>query len=260
MWGIVPAAGIGSRMQPLAFSKELLPIGRSQEGEAERPRAVGEYLLERMVRAGARRICLVVSPAKPDIMEYFRGAFGPAHLSYVVQSSARGLCDAIFQALPLIDPAEEVLIGLPDTIWFPAEGLAELPDGRLSLLCFPVERPDLFDAVVADATGRVSEVQVKEADAASPWVWGAIKMTGVHLQELYALWRQRESVDSYLGTLLNAYIRLGREVWAERRGELYLDVGTQRGYREALLRLEARGLLGASPRLTSDRLAPPPRV
>ena len=27
MWGIVPAAGIGSRIQPLAFSKELLPVG-----------------------------------------------------------------------------------------------------------------------------------------------------------------------------------------------------------------------------------------
>ena len=25
MWGIIPAAGRGSRIQPLAFSKELLP-------------------------------------------------------------------------------------------------------------------------------------------------------------------------------------------------------------------------------------------
>ena len=27
MWGIIPAAGTGTRFQPLAFSKELLPIG-----------------------------------------------------------------------------------------------------------------------------------------------------------------------------------------------------------------------------------------
>lgn len=26
MWGIIPAAGLGSRIQPLAFSKELLPV------------------------------------------------------------------------------------------------------------------------------------------------------------------------------------------------------------------------------------------
>jgi glucose-1-phosphate thymidylyltransferase len=32
MWGIVPAAGNGTRIQPLAFSKELLPVGSRVEG------------------------------------------------------------------------------------------------------------------------------------------------------------------------------------------------------------------------------------
>ena len=27
MWGVIPAAGQGARIQPLAFSKELLPVG-----------------------------------------------------------------------------------------------------------------------------------------------------------------------------------------------------------------------------------------
>ena len=49
MWGIVPAAGQGSRMQPLAFSKELLPVGSRTEADRERPRAVSEYLIERLV-------------------------------------------------------------------------------------------------------------------------------------------------------------------------------------------------------------------
>ena len=31
-WGIVPAAGLGTRIQPLAFSKELLPVGLPHEG------------------------------------------------------------------------------------------------------------------------------------------------------------------------------------------------------------------------------------
>ncbi|HYK20860.1 MAG TPA: hypothetical protein VEV42_09005, partial [Pyrinomonadaceae bacterium] len=62
MWGIVPAAGIGSRIQPLAFSKELLPVGSRIENGNERPRAVSEYLVERMIRGGATKICFVVSP------------------------------------------------------------------------------------------------------------------------------------------------------------------------------------------------------
>ena len=52
MWGIVPAAGIGSRIQPLAFSKELLPVGSRREGGREGPKAVCEYLVDRMVLAG----------------------------------------------------------------------------------------------------------------------------------------------------------------------------------------------------------------
>ena len=52
MWGIVPAAGAGSRIQPLAFSKELLPVGSRLEGGVERPRAVSEYIVERMILAG----------------------------------------------------------------------------------------------------------------------------------------------------------------------------------------------------------------
>src|SRR5688500_16014594 len=69
MWGIVPAAGQGSRIQPLAFSKELLPVGSRSEGEHERPRAVSEYLVERLVLGGASRICFVISPGKSDILE-----------------------------------------------------------------------------------------------------------------------------------------------------------------------------------------------
>ena len=49
MWGVIPAAGRGSRIQPLAFSKELLPVGSRLEGGVERPCAVSEYLVERMI-------------------------------------------------------------------------------------------------------------------------------------------------------------------------------------------------------------------
>jgi len=42
MWGIIPAAGAGSRIQPLAFSKELLPVGSRLANGVERPCAVSE--------------------------------------------------------------------------------------------------------------------------------------------------------------------------------------------------------------------------
>src|SRR5829696_7639721 len=181
MWGIVPAAGAGSRIQPLAFSKELLPVGSRRDGEFERPRAVSEYLLERMIRAGATKICFVIAPGKSDILEYFGAKVGAVRLCYTVQAEPAGLCDAIFCALPLVQPDEPVLIGLPDTIWFPTDGLCALPDDKLSFLLFPVERPEYFDAVIADDAGAVREFQVKQPNPASCWVWGAFKMPGAVL-------------------------------------------------------------------------------
>ena len=150
MWGIVPAAGIGSRIQPLAFSKELLPVGSRLEGDAERPRAVSEYLVERMVLGGADRICFVIAPGKSDILEYYGARNVGADLCYTVQPSPGGLCDAVFRAVPFIAEPESVLVGLPDTIWFPEEALRELPDAPLSFLLFPVDHPALFDAVLPE--------------------------------------------------------------------------------------------------------------
>src|SRR3954462_10288032 len=124
MWGVLPAAGAGSRIQPLAFSKELLPVGSHHDGVTARPRAVSEYLVDRMLRGGAEKICFVISPGKSDIVEYFGGSYESAHVAYVVQEEPRGLCDALFRALPLVGEDEEVLIGLPDTVWFPEDGFA----------------------------------------------------------------------------------------------------------------------------------------
>jgi dTDP-glucose pyrophosphorylase len=240
MWGIVPAAGIGSRIQPLAFSKELLPVGSRMDGGVERPRAVTEYLLERMVLAGATRICFVISPVKGDIVQYFGGEYRGARLCYVVQNKPAGLCDALFQAAPLIADDEPVLVGLPDTIWFPEAGLSALPDGCLSFLLFPVARPELFDAVLTDGQENVLEIRVKQPSPGTNWIWGAFRLNGRILRALADLWELRSRRDEYLGTLVNEYLKTGCRVAGVCAGEDYVDVGTLNGYREAIRLLERR--------------------
>ena len=257
MWGIVPAAGSGTRIQPLAFSKELLPVGSRLDGATERPRAVSEYLIERMLRAGADKICFVISPWKSDILQYYGGSIGSAAIAYVVQPEPSGLCDAIFRALPLIHSGEAVLVGLPDTIWLPEDAFSRLPDDRLAFLTFPVERPELFDAVISDETGRVREIQVKQADAASRWIWGAFKLPGAILHELHGLWCHREPRDEYIGTLINAYLAAGGGATAAPYGSAYVDVGTLGGYREAmrlLADLNRKAAAAAAPECKGGRL------
>lgn len=249
MIGIIPAAGAGQRIQPLACSKELLPVGSRAVAGITRPKAVSEYLVERMIAAGAEQICFVISAEKADIVRYYAERNYSAEIFYVVQQKPRGLCDALFRAEPFACRHDRVLIGLPDTIWFPENGYrAALGMNDVNLLLFPVQNPAQFDAVVCDPLGYVERVEVKQPDASSQWVWGAVTATGEAFRSLKQVWEARHREDEYLGHLLNAYIAAGNAVKGACAGELYMDVGTLEGYHAAqdyLRSLPGRGLKAA---------------
>jgi NDP-sugar pyrophosphorylase family protein len=139
-----------------------------------------------------------------------------------------------------------VVIGLPDTVWFPDDALSELPDEKFSLLLFRVEQPQLFDSVVTDDNGLARDIKVKSVDARSNWIWGAFKMPGYTLHRLHALWLRRGRQDQYVGTLLNAWLADGNPVQGVYAGEHYVDVGTLGGYREAIRLLGSR-TIGTTP-------------
>ncbi len=259
MWGVVPAAGRGSRIQPLAFSKELLPVGTRSDGGTDRPCAVSEYLVERLILGGADKICFVISPGKSDILEYFGDRYGSAQLAYVVQPEASGLCDAVFRASTVVGDREDVIVGLPDTVWFPTAALGALPDADLSFLLFPVEHPEFFDAVVLDGD-EVKEIQVKRADASSNWIWGAFKMSACCFRDLHLLWQQRSCQDEYFGTLVNSYLAAGGHGVGIKAGEAYVDVGTIHGYRTAMALLASSGTESGMPRPTLRSASTPGTV
>ncbi len=111
-WGVIPAAGLGTRIQPLAFSKELLPVGTRFDGTIERPRAVFRISVGPHADGGSGPSVLCDLPAKTDIVNYFGAEIGDTPICYVVQQNPHGLCDALFSALPFISPEDEVCIAL----------------------------------------------------------------------------------------------------------------------------------------------------
>jgi dTDP-glucose pyrophosphorylase len=250
MLGVIPAAGAGTRIQPLAFSKELLPVGVRVDGGIEHPRAVSEYLVERLISADADRLCFVISPGKSDILEYYGGKVEGVPVCYVVQPAPAGLCDAVFRALPFVRTGEPVAVGLPDTVWFPRDALRTLPDDQLGFLLFPVQRPQLFDAVVTDDRGRVLDIQVKVPQPTSCWIWGAFKCPHTVMSDLHALWLETGCQDQYIGGLVNRFLARGGQALGVRGGVSYVDVGTLHGYREALT------LLQGGPRMAAQSPAP----
>ena len=236
MIGIIPAAGEGQRIQPLACSKELLPVGSRHIDGVERPKAVSEYLVERMIGAGATQICMIISPEKSDIVRYYAERDYAAEIFYVIQKRAEGLCDALFRAEPFAREHAEVLIGLPDTIWFPQNAYLHALDFRsaeCNLICFPVADPSQFDAVVSNELGFVKRVEVKMPGAHSRWIWGAVAATGAAFHQLKLLWEARHREDQFLGHLINAYLEAGSLARAIHSGETYIDVGTLPGYHAA---------------------------
>lgn len=237
MIGIIPAAGAGERIQPLGCSKELLPVGSRTVDHVDRPKAVSEYLVERMIAAGAEQICMIISAEKSDIVRYFAEQNFAAEVFYVVQQKPAGLCDALFRAEPFARQHRQVLIGLPDTIWFPENAYRPALEDQKSdvnLVLFPVDDPSAFDAVVCDAQNYVEKVEVKQPHAHSNWVWGAVTCTGEAFHALKLLWESRHREDAYLGHLLNAYIAAGDAVRGSYSGERYMDVGTLDGYHRAI--------------------------
>jgi glucose-1-phosphate thymidylyltransferase len=190
-----------------------------------------------MIAAGADQICMVISAEKTDIIKYFAERDYAAQIFYVVQQRPLGLCDALFRAEPFAQQHSQVLIGLPDTIWFPENAyraaLDAHPHADVNLVLFPVVDPAAFDAVVCDQLGYVQRVEVKKPDAHSHWIWGAVTATGHAFHSLKLLWEARHREDLFLGDLLNAYISAGNSVRATHAGEHYMDVGTLEGYRTA---------------------------
>ena len=154
----------------------------------ERPCAVSEYLVERMICGGADKLAFVIGPGKSDILDYYGAGYGERHGRLCRAAAARRALrrDLPRRAADLDD--EPVLVGLPDTVWFPENGFAALPDDRLVVPAVPGRAPGFFDAVLMDEAGRVQEIEVKRPGDASRWIWGAFKMPARVFHELHRLW------------------------------------------------------------------------
>ena len=92
MTAIIPAAGKGTRFQPVTrvIPKEMLPIGA-------KPAIHG--IVEEAVAAGADDIVIVISREKELIRRYFEGDSELSQkIRFVYQEEQRGLGHAVLQA------------------------------------------------------------------------------------------------------------------------------------------------------------------
>jgi glucose-1-phosphate thymidylyltransferase len=161
--GVVPAAGMATRLQPLASSKEVLPI---------RGRPVIDYLLERMWAGGAEEIRVVTRPDKEDVARH-----AEREGALVVLAEPASVCESLLAGLDGVAEGDVVLLGFPDTIWEPVDGFRPLVRALgssydVALGLFTGLEPERSDVVTIDERGTVLGVEIKPAQPESSLIWG----------------------------------------------------------------------------------------
>jgi glucose-1-phosphate thymidylyltransferase len=211
--GVVAAAGLATRLQPLEASKELLEVGG---------RPVIDYLLERMRAGGADELRVVTRPEKDDVAEHARRAGGS-----VIRATPSSAAESFSLGLTGLEPGDIVLLGFPDTIWEPVDGFARLvellgeDDAALGLF----RTPDLSrsDVVVLDGD-RVAAIAVKPETPPSELIWGC---AAVRRSALDGLAEHAEA-----GTLLDGLAKAGK-VRGVHLSDSWIDIGTPEALAQA---------------------------
>ena len=119
MKGLIPAAGMGTRLEPitLAIPKELLMIG---------DKAVIEHVIEAMKLVNITEITIVVGWRKHAILDYLgSGERLGVKLTYVVQDKRDGLGRAVFSGKHTIGN-ETFLVVLGDNFFYPKTFLKDI--------------------------------------------------------------------------------------------------------------------------------------
>jgi glucose-1-phosphate thymidylyltransferase len=216
--GVIPAAGYATRLQPLEGSKEVYRVGG---------RPLMDYVVERMRAAPCDELRVVTRPDKHDVIEHCAEIRAD-----VVEAVPATLAESIALGLDGLEGHDVALIGLPDTIWEPADGfvqlLAALDDETEAVLgLFTSPEPERSDVVSLDPSGRITAVRVKPEEPGSDLIWGcAAARAGALAGVEHRAWPGEHFHD----------LALEGRVCGVNLGSEYLDVGTE----EALRRAETR--------------------
>lgn len=249
--GLLPAAGKGTRIAPLPFSKELYPVGfRFVDDGVQRslrPKVVCHYLLERMRLAGVTKVYIVLRNGKWDIPAYFGdGAIVDMHLAYLTLHLSWGQPYTLDQAYPFVRDAR-VAFGLPDILFQPDDAFVQLLARQIEtkadvvLGLFPAHQRQQFDMVDVDHVGRVRSIQRNPRHTHLRYTWIIAAWTPVFTRFMHehlaagqkrhdranATYNGQGHDELFIGDVMQAAIPHGLQVEAvEFPDGTYLDIGT----------------------------------
>jgi dTDP-glucose pyrophosphorylase len=224
-YGSIPAGGLGTRLQPIGFSKELAPVAR---------RAVIEYLIERMLLAGVDKIFINTAEDKADLIRYLADKSPYKNNLIFMVRERQGLLDGIVLPEQFLQGGDELYFGLPDTIWYPKDGFSQLDKfkGELVLGLFDTGTPDKFDSVIIDRQNQIKSIEVKVAKPKTKWTWAMGKLT-VRAARLLRHYEQKLGAKPLFGDAMHLYCQDHPGYAVELRDSHCLDIGVPDDYAKA---------------------------
>ncbi|MFC4944817.1 glucose-1-phosphate thymidylyltransferase RfbA [Pseudonocardia sp. GCM10023141] len=237
MKGIILAGGAGTRLHPItrAVSKQLLPV-------YDKPMIY--YPLSVLMLAGIRDILVITTPEEQPMFRRLLGDGGELgiSLSYAAQAEPNGIAQAFLIGAEHIAGEHSALV-LGDNIFhgpgFAAvlreaiDGLARGDDGAV-LFGYPVRDPERYGVGVADAAGRLVDIEEKPAKPLSNRA-----ITGLYLYDDQVVDIAGSLAPSARGELEitdvnRAYLDKGQARLVDLgRGFAWLDTGTHDSLLEA---------------------------
>lgn len=217
-YGSIPAGGLGLRLQPLGFSKELAPVAR---------RAVIEYLIERLLLSGIDKIFINTAHDKVDLIRYLAEKSPYKNNLIFLVRERHGLLDAIIMPQQFLRDDDELYFGLPDTIWYPKDGFSQLDrfKGELVLGLFNTGTPERFDSVVINKSNQIKSIKVKVPKPQTKWTWAIGKLT-VRAARLL-------KPNPLFGASLHEYCQKHQGYAIELKNSHCLDIGIPSDYAHA---------------------------
>lgn len=177
--GLIPAAGIGSRLSLLPCSKEIFPLGfANRRGDGGgKIKVVCQYLLDNMRQAGINKAFVILRPGKWDIPAYLgSGQSVGINLAYVIRKLPFGVPFTLDSAFPYVQNCN-VVFGLPDIIIQPSNAFSlllkrlETTAADLVLGIFPTQHPHKWDLVEFGRSGELERITPKPHDGKSGFTW-----------------------------------------------------------------------------------------
>ncbi|UCE90300.1 MAG: dTDP-glucose pyrophosphorylase [Pseudomonadota bacterium] len=244
--GVLPAAGRATRVAPLPVSKEIFPVGfqmlAGQEGP--RPKAVCQYLLEKMALAGVARAYVVLGSGKWDIPAYLEdGRVAGLNIAYLVIDESPGAPFTLDAAYPFIED-KMVALGFPDILFGEQHAFGILQEryaatgADVVIGLFPAERPQQEDLVACDAQGMVQQIVIKPDATELTQTWGIALWTPAFSEFMHRFVAERRDAggrEYHVGDVIQAAIDAGMPVAASTISETaFIDIGTPENLRRAV--------------------------